>query len=125
VKQRILPLPTILQAPQLWTVKQAGVSGATEGNGPIIAQALTLTGNTLGVATYTVTPVSGGVTGDNITLVVTVESGQKVTYIDHVKPIIINSCGFCHLTGGSHTKKFDNYATAKNNIGEILKSAAV
>lgn len=104
-----------------WTIKQAGVSGANDGNGPVIAQTLTLTGNSLGVATYTVTPVSGGVTGDNITVVVTVESGQKITYIADIKPIMINNCGSCHLAGGSHPKKFDNYTSTKNNINEILK----
>lgn len=104
-----------------WTVNQAGVTGATEGNGSVIAQTLTLTGSTLGVATYTVTPVSGGVTGNKITIVVTVESGQKITYISDIKPIMINNCGSCHLSGGSHPKKFDNYTTTKSNINEILK----
>ena len=34
---------------------------------------------------------------------------------------MIDNCGSCHLAGGSHPKKFDNYTSTKNNINEILK----
>jgi PKD repeat protein len=51
-----------------WTVVQSGVSGASNGSGSNISQALT--GN--GTATYTITPTANGCVGAPITVVVTV-----------------------------------------------------
>jgi hypothetical protein len=104
-----------------WTVNQAGVTGAIAGTGSIISQTLTLTGTNQGKATYTVTPVADGVKGDDISVVVTVDLVKKINYTANIKPLLVAQCGACHLTGGSHPKKFDNYTTAKNNITEILK----
>ena len=55
-----------------WTVAQSGVSGATPGNGPLIAQTLSTTGNVTGTAVYTVTPNATGCVGSpiNVTVVV-------------------------------------------------------
>ena len=55
-----------------WTVKQSGVTGASDNSGSSIAQTLTATGNTSGTATYAITPSFGGCNGTPITVVVTV-----------------------------------------------------
>lgn len=55
-----------------WTVTQSGVSGASAGSGPSIAQTLTATGSAAGTATYVVTPSSGGCSGIPLTITVTV-----------------------------------------------------
>ncbi|MGE5356600.1 MAG: PKD-like domain-containing protein [Deltaproteobacteria bacterium] len=103
-----------------WTVNQVGVTGATAGNGSTISQTLTLTGQNQGKATYTVTPVADGVKGDDITVVVTVDPVKKITYNANIKPIFAVQCGVCHLAGGNHPLKLDNYTAAKGSITEIL-----
>lgn len=55
-----------------WYVVQTGVSGATPGTGPVIAQTLNLTGTVPGTAVYTITSVSGGCVGDPIDVLVNV-----------------------------------------------------
>jgi len=54
-----------------WTVVQSGVSGATPGTGPTIAQTLTA-GIVPGTATYSVASTANGCTGNPINVVVTV-----------------------------------------------------
>src|SRR5690606_34400390 len=55
-----------------WTVVQVGVTGAADGNGNSIAQILTTTGNSVGTATYTITPSANSCDGNSITVVITV-----------------------------------------------------
>lgn len=47
-------------------------------------------------------------------------TSSKITYDLNVKPLLIASCTPCHVTGGSHPKKFDVYANAKSNITGII-----
>jgi hypothetical protein len=63
-----------------WTVSQTGVSGATAGSGSKIAQLLTSTGSTSGVATYTITPFEtiSGCMGTPITVSATVKPTPNV-----------------------------------------------
>lgn len=102
-----------------WTVVQNGVTGAASGSGSSIAQAITLTGTATGTATYTIIPTAGGVVGNALTVVVTVNMA-KTTYIANVKPIFVASCTPCHLAGGANPNKWDDYATAKAKINTIL-----
>ena len=55
-----------------WTVVQSDVSGATAGSGATIAQPLTATGTTVGIATYSITPSANGCAGVIKTVVITV-----------------------------------------------------
>lgn len=56
-----------------WTASAVGVSGASNGSGPLIAQTLSITGTSPGRVTYTITPTSpSGCQGTPITVVVTV-----------------------------------------------------
>ncbi len=48
------------------------------------------------------------------------ETVVKVTYIDDAKPIFVASCAPCHVTGGTHPSKFDDFTNAKNKIDVIL-----
>lgn len=102
-----------------WTVVQAGVSGATAGSGTNINQTLNLTGTAVGTATYTVIPTLNGVSGAAITVVITVNP-LKTTYLANIKPLFAASCTPCHMQGGTHPSKFDDYTTAKNKINSIL-----
>ncbi len=102
-----------------WTVVQEGVTGATAGSGSTIAQTLTSTGTVAGTATYTIVPMAGGVQGNPITVLVTVNL-VKITYNANVKALFVASCTPCHVAGGTQPKKFDDYTTAKNNITTIL-----
>lgn len=102
-----------------WTVEQTGVSGAAAGSGASIAQTLTVTGTAEGTATYVITPTANGVSGNPITVKVTVNL-LKTTYLADVKPILTTSCTPCHMAGGSHPSKFDDYATTKSKISSIL-----
>ena len=102
-----------------WTVVQNGVSGATSGSGSTIAQAITLTGTATGTATYTIIPTAGGVAGNAVTVVITVNMA-KTTYVANVKPIFVASCTPCHLAGGANPNKWDDYTQTKNKITTIL-----
>lgn len=55
-----------------WTVVQTNVSGASAGSGSTIAQILTATGTTAGSATYTITPLANGCSGNPISVTITV-----------------------------------------------------
>lgn len=44
----------------------------------------------------------------------------KVTYVNDVKPIFMNSCTPCHLAGGANPNKWDDYTQAKTKITTIL-----
>lgn len=61
-----------------WSVVQSGVTGASTGTGPTIAQALTC-GTTPGTATYSVSSTANGCTGNPITVTVTVNPVPVVT----------------------------------------------
>lgn len=102
-----------------WTVVQTGVTGASSGNGTTIAQTLTLTGAAAGTATYSVIPMAGGVAGNAISVVITVNAA-KITYMADVKPIMTTSCTPCHLAGGANPNKWDDYTQTKNKITTIL-----
>ncbi len=102
-----------------WTVVQNGVSGASTGSGSTIAQAITLTGAATGSATYTIIPTAGGVVGNAVTVVITVNLA-KTTYIANVKPILTTSCTPCHMPGGANPNKWDDYATTKSKINSII-----
>lgn len=102
-----------------WTVAQTNVTGAANGSGAAIAQTLTATGTAAGTVVYTVTPVAGGVSGDPITVTVTVNL-KKVTYTADIKPLLTTSCAPCHMAGGTNPNKWDDYTTAKNKIATIL-----
>ncbi len=104
-----------------WTVTQAGVSGATAGSGLNIAQTLTATGAVAGTVTYTIIPTANGVSGTALNVTVTVNPViVKITYNANIKPLLVNSCTPCHVTGGSNPNKFDIYATAKSKINVII-----
>ncbi len=62
-----------------WTVAQTGVTGAVPGNGSVILQALSTTGNAPGTAIYTITPTADGCTGTPVKDTVTVNPIPDVT----------------------------------------------
>ncbi len=62
-----------------WTVAQSGVSGAAPGNGPLISQNLSTTGNVTGTAVYTVTPIAGGCSGNPISVTIVVNPVPAAT----------------------------------------------
>jgi mono/diheme cytochrome c family protein len=102
-----------------WTVVQTGVTGASSGNGTTIAQTLTLTGAAAGTATYSVIPMAGGVAGNAISVVITVNAA-KITYMADVKPIMTTSCTPCHMAGGANPNKWDEYTPTKTKIASII-----
>lgn len=55
-----------------WTAAQTNTSGATTGTGTSIAQTITATTFTAGTATFTITPVANGCTGNTSTATITV-----------------------------------------------------
>jgi hypothetical protein len=56
-----------------WTADASGVSGASDGTGPLITQTLSLTSSCNGTVIYTITPTSpSGCQGSPVTVVVTV-----------------------------------------------------
>ena len=106
-----------------WTVVQTGVSGGSSGSGSSITQTLATTGTGAGTATYTITPTANGVSGAAINVTVTVNPVAvtvKTTYTADIKPLLVNSCTPCHISGGSNPNKWDNYATTKSKINGIL-----
>jgi hypothetical protein len=102
-----------------WTVAATNVTGASSGSGSTIAQTLTASGTTAGTAVYTVTPVANGVSGDPITVTITVNL-KKVTYNADIKPLLVASCTPCHMAGGVNPNKWDEYTPAKTKIATIL-----
>jgi outer membrane murein-binding lipoprotein Lpp len=44
----------------------------------------------------------------------------QTTYTKDVKSIFVSSCAPCHVSGGVHPSKFDDYATAKSKIDAIV-----
>jgi hypothetical protein len=102
-----------------WTVVQTGVTGASAGSGSTIAQTLTVDGVDSGTATYTIVPTAGGIVGDAIIVEVTVDL-EKITYMADVKPLLTGLCAPCHVAGGTHPSKWDEYNPTKNNINSII-----
>lgn len=102
-----------------WTVVQTGVTGASAGSGSTIAQTLTVDGADSGTATYTIVPTAEGIVGDAITVEVTVDL-EKITYMADVKPLLTGLCAPCHVAGGTHPSKWDEYNPTKNNINSII-----
>ena len=45
----------------------------------------------------------------------------KTTYTAHVQPIIASSCSPCHIPPGGNKEALNTYATAKNEIDEIIE----
>ena len=62
-----------------WTFNQSNVSGASDGNGSSITQALTATGTSAGLVTYIITPKANGCFGAPITLTITVNPRPVIT----------------------------------------------
>jgi mono/diheme cytochrome c family protein len=102
-----------------WTVVQSGVSGASAGSGSTLGQTLQVTGAVSGTATYTVIPTVNGVSGNAVSVIITVEP-IKITYMADVKSIFTASCTPCHLAGGTNPNKWDDYTQAKGKITVIL-----
>jgi len=102
-----------------WTVVQSGVTGASSGSGNSINQTLSVAGQDAGTVTYSITPLSGGISGSVTPVTITVNPA-KVTYMAHIKPILTTSCKPCHLAGGYNSVKFDNYTVAKSKINVII-----
>lgn len=44
----------------------------------------------------------------------------KVTYAKDVKPVLTSSCSPCHVAGGTHPYKFDDYSVARSKISSII-----
>lgn len=62
-------------------------------------------------------------TSNNIDLVTVIPKpapATKITYNADVKPLLVASCKPCHVAGGSHPKKWDEYATTKTGITGII-----
>jgi cytochrome c553 len=105
-----------------WTVVQTGVTGAASGTGSSISQTLSVTGTVAGTATYSITPSANGTSGSLVSVTVTVNPVavvSKVTYTTNIKPLLTTSCKPCHVAGGPNPK-WDNYATTKSEITNIL-----
>ena len=64
--------------------------------------------------TTTTTPTTGSTTST------TVSSGTKVTYEKDIKAIFVSNCSPCHVAGGDQASKWDNFATAKSSVANIL-----
>ncbi len=47
-------------------------------------------------------------------------SGTKVTYTKDIKPLLTSSCSPCHVTGGNHPAKWDDYSVTKSKISSII-----
>ena len=73
----------------------------------------------MGTATYSIIPMAGGVAGNAISVVITVNV-VKTTYMADVKPILTTSCTPCHMAGGTNPNKWDEYTPAKTKITLIL-----
>jgi len=102
-----------------WTVVQSGVTGASAGSGTTLGQTLNVTGAVTGTATYTIIPTVNGVSGNSISVIITVNP-VKITYVVNVKSIFTTSCTPCHLAGGANPNKWDDYTQAKGKIAVIL-----
>ena len=62
-----------------WTVIQAGATGASPGAGNLIAQTLSTTGPSSGIATYNIVPTADGCVGEPINTKVTVRQLPSLT----------------------------------------------
>ncbi|MES2593033.1 MAG: PKD-like domain-containing protein [Bacteroidota bacterium] len=62
-----------------WTFNQTNATGASDGNGPSLAQALTATSSIAGIVTYTVIPTAAGCSGTPIIVTITVNPRPVVT----------------------------------------------
>jgi gliding motility-associated-like protein len=108
-----------------WTAVATNVTGASDGNGSLIDQTLTLTGDTPGNVIYTITPSTSECTGNTITVVVTVyplpvpvlEDGKIC--VDNVGTTLKNYLFNSHLSGATHT--FEWYYEG-NLIGGAFQS---
>jgi uncharacterized membrane protein len=45
----------------------------------------------------------------------------KITYIGHVQPIISSTCSPCHIPSKGNKKPLDTYASAKDEIDEMIR----
>jgi len=73
-----------------WTVVENGVSGASAGSGPTIAQTLTATGTVPGTATYTITPNANNCDGVPMEVIVTVNPMPVLT-VDNQTPLLCDN----------------------------------
>ncbi|WP_190277350.1 T9SS type B sorting domain-containing protein [Taibaiella lutea] len=91
-----------------WTATAAGVSGASNGSGNLIAQTLTATGNTPGTVTYTITPQNVGCIGNPVNVTVAVFPPVTVTKDTFVcvnnLPFVWNGQSF--MSGGNALASF-------------------
>lgn len=85
----------------VWTATQTGISGASAGSGTSISQILNnTTANTLGSATYTVTPTANSCNGNTVTATVRVGSLPAVSVTTAASEICEGSS--IALTGNSN-----------------------
>lgn len=83
-----------------WTVVQVGVSGATIGNGNVIAQSLVATGNVSGTATYTITP-NNGCDGTPIVVQITVYPTSLGGNASVSNSSVVGMTSICHNGTGT------------------------
>jgi uncharacterized repeat protein (TIGR01451 family) len=102
-----------------WTI--GGVNNGASATLSIVAK-VNPTGSYANAATVTSTETDSN-TGNNTATIATVPIPPvtaKITYDHDIKSIFVTSCTPCHLSGGTHPKKWDDYTTAKANISNII-----
>ncbi len=45
---------------------------------------------------------------------------RKVTYVNNIQPIVMNSCSPCHIPPEGKKKAYNNYTAVKTDIDSIL-----
>ena len=126
-----------------WTVTQAGVSGASAGNGSIISQVLTTTGGVPGTATYSIMANEGTCQGPATPITITVNPIPVVTPSTVLQSICSGSVSPVQLTSnvlgtvfnwnvvqtnvtgasnGSGNTIAQVLTTTSNNVGEAVYS---
>lgn len=94
-----------------WTVVSNGTSGAVAGNGNQISQVLTLTGDTTGTVTYTVTPTFNGCSGIPVQIIIEV----------HQLPVPQIADGVICLNSGPPSSQFYTLDTNLSAAGHIFQ----
>jgi hypothetical protein len=124
-----IPLTSTAQGTTFqWTATQQGVSGATSGTGTSIQQMLSATGDTIGTATYSITPIGpDGCTGEPLSIVVrvypipTVVAVANNTEIGTGQPIQISLSSNLPNTNYSWTVIQNGVQGASNGAGNFIQ----
>ena len=99
-----------------WTVTQRGVTGAINGSGSFIAQQLTVTGQTPGTVTYTITPTANGCSGTPVNVAVKVNPNASIVAVTGNNSLCINRTtpytATAFLGGGTGTWSSSNSSVA-------------